>query len=150
MDLSRYCLSIVKKYLNMAGCTKNNRRHEIPLVLDCIPRSNDCSASDIEAKKLTDEFNTDFASCIGSLIFLGMTHTDVSYAVNKLAKFARKPGRKHFEALLHLLWYLCNNSYLGLKYYSNIEEAPLTKMLMEQIISRMHLLYGVLRLLMER
>jgi hypothetical protein len=51
-------------------------------------------------------YNIDYASGIGSLIHLGMTRCDIVYAVNKLAKFGRKPGRNHFEAILHILRYL--------------------------------------------
>jgi hypothetical protein len=84
----------------------------------------------------------DFASCVGSLIYLGVTQIDISYAINKLAKYTRQPGRKHFEALIHLLRYFCDNSHLGLKYYNNTTEAHLTRMLMEQNISTSHLFYG--------
>lgn len=71
-----------------------------------------------------------------------MTRVDISYAVNKLAKHTRKPGNKHFEVLLHLLRYLHDSSYLGLCYYSNIDESPLTKMLTEQNLKPHHPFYG--------
>ncbi len=54
LDQSRYCLSIVKKYLDTAGCPKNNRRHETPLALDFVPTSDYCSNSEAEAKKLLE------------------------------------------------------------------------------------------------
>jgi uncharacterized hydantoinase/oxoprolinase family protein len=43
-------------------------------------------------------YNIDFASCVGSLIYLGMTRTDIAYAVNKLAKYANleKNTSKHY------------------------------------------------------
>jgi hypothetical protein len=40
---SQYYLSIVKKFLNTAGCAKNNRTHSTPLPLDFIPTSDDYS-----------------------------------------------------------------------------------------------------------
>jgi hypothetical protein len=43
-----------------------------------------------------------------------MTRCDIVYAVSKLAKFTRLPGRVHFDVLLHLLWYLRDNSLLGI------------------------------------
>ena len=54
LDQSRYCLSIVKRYLDTAGCPKNNRRHETPLALDFVPTSDYCSNSEAEAKKLLE------------------------------------------------------------------------------------------------
>jgi hypothetical protein len=96
LDQSRYCLSIVKKYLETAGAPKNDRRH-------ITPTSDDCSSNEDEARRLAKEYSIDFAGCIGSLIYLGMMRCDIVYAVNKLAKFTREPGRNHFEALLHLL-----------------------------------------------
>jgi hypothetical protein len=87
----------------MVGCGKNNRKHDTALAIDFIPTSDDCSVSELEANKLSDEFNIDFASCVGSLIYLGMTQADISYAVNKLAKYTKKPGKTHFEALIHIL-----------------------------------------------
>jgi hypothetical protein len=53
------------------------------------------------AATLKSEYNIDFASCIGSLIYLGMTRVDISYAVNKMVKYTRNPGRKHLESLIH-------------------------------------------------
>jgi hypothetical protein len=73
-----------------------------------------------DSTALQSEYNIDFASCVGSLIYLGMTRVDISYAVNKMAKYTRNPGRKHFDMLVHLLRYLRDNSHLGLRYYSEI------------------------------
>jgi hypothetical protein len=83
---------------------------------------DDCSSSEKESQELSEEINVDFASCIGSLIYLSMTHTDIIYAVNKLAKFTRKPGKVHFAGLLHLLRYLRDNSSYGVRFYSNLSE----------------------------
>jgi hypothetical protein len=91
---------------------------------------------------LQSEYNIDFASCVGSLIYLGMTCVDISYAVNKMVKYTRRLGRKHFEVLIHLLRYLRDNSYLGLRYYSDINESPLTGMLTGQNIKEKQLFYG--------
>jgi hypothetical protein len=142
LDQSRYCLSIVKKYLESAGCAKNIRHHTTPLPLDFIPTSDDCSVDEREAELLQTEYNIDFASCVGSLIYLGMTRVDISYAVNKMAKYTQKPGRKHFDAITHLLRYLRDNSHLGLRYYSEITDSPINQMLSQQNINVQQLLYG--------
>jgi hypothetical protein len=78
LDQHRYCRSIVKKYLDSAGCPKNNRKHETPLSLEFIPTSDHCSENETKAQELETEYNIDFASCVGSLIYLGMMHPDIS------------------------------------------------------------------------
>jgi hypothetical protein len=47
-----------------------------------------------------------------------MIRTDIIHAVNKVAKFSYHAGKLHFEALLHALRYLRDNSHLGIKFYS--------------------------------
>jgi hypothetical protein len=98
------------------------------LALNLIPTADDCSVDEAESKRLELEYKF-FNSYVGSLRYLGMTRMDISYTVNKLAKHTPKPGEKPFEALNYFLRYLCNNSYLGLKCYSNIDSVPLTRML---------------------
>jgi hypothetical protein len=74
------------------------------------------------AEKLEQECNINFASCIRSLIYLRITRTDKIYAVNKLAKFTKCPRKKHFEALIHLLHYLKDNTFLGAYFYKNFQK----------------------------
>jgi hypothetical protein len=142
LDQSRYCKSIVRKYLETAGCAKNLRQHDTPLPSGFIPMADDCSAKEEDAKELEVQYNIDFASCVGSLIYLGMTRTDILYAVNKLAKYTRRPGRNHFEAILHLLRYLCDNTLYGVRFYSEIGESPIYQMLLGQNIQEKHLFFG--------
>jgi hypothetical protein len=103
LDQSRYCKSIVKKCLDTAGCKKIISHHSTPLPLDFIPTSEDCSVDEDASKLLEQEYNIEYASCIGSLIYLAMTRCDITFAVNKLAKYSKKPGKAHFEAMLHTL-----------------------------------------------
>jgi transposase InsO family protein len=142
LDQSRYCAAIVKKYLDAAGAPKVDRVHNTPLPLDFVPTSDDCSASEEAVKLLEQEYNIDFASCVGSLIYLGMTRCDIVYATNKLAKFTRLPGRVHFDVLLHLLRYLRDNALLGIRFYSDLFRAPLMKMLESQKIQQHHAFFG--------
>ena len=51
---------------------------------------------------------------------------DLSFAFHKLAKFPANPGKVHFEGLVHLLRYIRDNKTLGLKYYADINDAPVT------------------------
>ena len=142
LDQTGYWLSILKKYLESAGCPKNNSLVNTPLPLDIIPTSDDCSLSEEAVSKLEEEFNIEYASCIGSLIYLTMTRTDILFAVNKLAKFSRSPGRVHFNVLIHLLKYLRDNVYLGIKFYGNFMESPMLQALQSQHISQSHPFFG--------
>ena len=54
---------------------------------------------------------------------------DLSFSVNKLAKFSANPGMVHFEVLIHLLRYIRDNKTLGLKYYADLNDAPITDLL---------------------
>ena len=54
---------------------------------------------------------------------------DLSFAVHKLAKFSANPGKIHFEVLIHLLRYIRYNKTLGLKYYADLNDAPVTDIL---------------------
>ena len=56
---------------------------------------------------------------------------DLSFSVYKLAKFSSNPGRVHFEGLVHLLSYIRDNKTLGLKYYTDINDAPLSGLLIQ-------------------
>jgi hypothetical protein len=142
LDQSQYCKAIVKRYLDTAGCAKVVRYHDAPLPSGFIPTSDDCAATDAECADLSTAFNIDFASCIGSLIYLSMTRTDIIFAVNKLAKYTRKPGKVHFEALIHHLRYLRDNGLLGVRFYSEIGDSPIYKMLLTQKIDEKHLFFG--------
>jgi hypothetical protein len=83
LDQSRYCQSLVKKYLDTAGTKKDTTIHTTPLPSGFIPSTEDLSNNETAAKQLAEEYNIDYASCIGSQIYLGMTRTDILYAVNK-------------------------------------------------------------------
>ena len=54
---------------------------------------------------------------------------DLSFAVHKLAKFSVNPGKVHFEGLINLLRYIRDNKTLVLKYYADLNDAPVTDIL---------------------
>ena len=92
IDQSRYCFSIVRRYLDTVGCANVIREHITPLPLDFFPTADDNSSDEVAASALSTEFNLDFASRVGALIYVALTRTDIIYAVNKMAKFTRRPG----------------------------------------------------------
>ena len=79
-------------------------------------------------------FNIHYRDFIGSLIYLLSTRLDLSFAVHKLAKFSANPGKVNFEGLLHILRYIRENKTLGLKYYADMNDAPVTDLLRQAII----------------
>ncbi len=95
----------------------------------------DYSKDEETAKTLQEKYGIDFASCIGALLCLSYTRPDITDAVVKFAKYIRCPGVTHMETLLHLLRYLRDNMYLGLKFYSNITMSPITGLLSSNGIS---------------
>jgi hypothetical protein len=103
IDQTRYCKSVLKRYLDSVGHPNNIQPHNTPLPLEFSPTTQDSSATLEDAHQLSTEFNLDYASCIGSLIYLSVTCVDILHAVNKLAKFMQRLGRNHFIALIHVL-----------------------------------------------
>jgi hypothetical protein len=76
--------------------------------------------------RLQEEFNFDYVSVIGSLIWLMNTYiTIMSFAIRKLARFMQFPGKQHFLYLKHLLHHLqSNRCSVGIKFYSNVQLSP--------------------------
>ena len=91
--------------------------------------TEDVSTSDEQVEKLTIEYNIHYRACIGSLIYLLSTRVDLSFSVHKLAKLSVNPGKVHFEGLVHLLRYIRDNNNLCLKYYADLNDAPVTGIL---------------------
>ena len=59
----------------------------------------------------------------------------------QVSKVSANPGKVHFEGLVHLLVYIRNNKTLGLKYYADLNDAPVTDLLRQaNIKSNNHLM----------
>ena len=56
---------------------------------------------------------------------------DLSFAVHKLEKFSSKPGKLNFEGLVHLLRCIRENKTLGLIYYADMNDAPVSDLLIQ-------------------
>ena len=75
------------------------------------------------------------------MIDLLSTRVDLSFAVHKLATFSANPGKVHFEGLVHLLRYIRDNKTLVLKYYDDLNDAPVTDLLRQaNIKTKNHLM----------
>ena len=68
------------------------------------------------------------------MIYLLFTRADLSFAVQKLAKFPENPGKVHVEGLVHILRYIMENINLGLKCYADMNDAPVTQLLRQASI----------------
>ena len=66
---------------------------------------------------------------MGSFIHHLSTIVVLCFAVHKLAIFSSNPIKIHFEDLVHLLRYIRHNNKLVLKYYTKIDDAPLSNLL---------------------
>ncbi len=125
----------MNRFLEKAGAKKKPRFHSTILPAEFTPSVEDCSMDEETTKTLQEEYGIDFASCVEALLYLSHTRPDITYAVVKFAKYSRCPGVVQMEALLHLLRYLRDNMYLGLKFYSDITMSPVTILLSSNGIS---------------
>gem|GEM_PF-2876143 len=107
-----------------------------PLPSSFVPSKKDSPKTETEVKEVKLRFgNMNYRSIIGALLYVSCsTRPDISYAVNKLAKFASNPGVTHFRAILHLIGFIKSTSHQGIKFYAKIIESPLFQMLKENNI----------------
>ena len=54
--------------------------------------------------------------------------------MHKLTRFSANPGKLRFDIFVHLLRYIRCNKPLGLKYYSDMNDAPVSDMLSQASI----------------
>ena len=104
-------------------------KYAAPLPNDTIFTKEDCSADTFALKELEEEFQLEYPVVIGCLLWILNTYPRLQFAIRKLAKYMRLPGRVHFHAMKHLLHHIRCNHTFGLTYYSNVLDAPLSKML---------------------
>ena len=58
----------------------------------------------VEGAKLTDRGR--YQRLVGKLIYLSHTRPDIAYAVGIVSQFMHSPQEDHWEAVLHIVWYL--------------------------------------------
>ena len=71
---------------------------------------------------------------MGSFIYILFTRVKFSFTVHKLETFSANPGKVHFEGLVQILRYIRYNKPLGLKYYADMNDAPVTDLLRQASI----------------
>jgi hypothetical protein len=110
------------------------KKYAAPLPNDTIFTKDDCSKNIFELKELECEFQLEYPVVIGCLLWILNTYPRLQFAIRKLAKYMRLPGRTHFRALQHLLHHIRCNHTFGLRYYSNVLDSPLAELLFSQNI----------------
>ena len=53
----------------------------------------------------------------------------MSFSLHKFARLSSNTGKVHFEGLVNFLRYIRGNKTLGLKYYADMKDAPLSDLL---------------------
>ena len=125
LDQSRYTKNLVKKHLGMV--TYGNIKR--PLTESWVATKTDMSQHVNEVQQSKEEYCIDYPSAIGSLIFLLNLQPDITFAVTKMARFMRMPGKIHYQGLIRLLGYLQDNSNFGIKFYKNVKNSPIMQVL---------------------
>ena len=87
--------------------------------------------SDDQVEVLFREYNIHYRYCVISLIYILYIRVDLCFTVHKLEKFSTNPGKLNFGGLVHLLKYIGDNKKLGLKYYANIDDVPISDLLVQ-------------------
>ena len=101
------------KHLDTSTVKTSKMFYKTTLTSNMIFTKADEYISDEKIEKLTRELKIHYRGCIDSLICLLSTRVDLSFSVNKLAKFPENPEKLHSECLVHLLGYIRENNSLG-------------------------------------
>jgi hypothetical protein len=97
---------IVTALLESAGVKKNIMPHGSILPINYDLTFKYLTRTPEECSEIQEAYNLEYASCIGSLIYMSYTKPDISFAVNKLKKYSKQPAEKHTTALIHLICYI--------------------------------------------
>ena len=86
-----------------------------------------------DVKTLEDEFGYAYREVAGSLLYLGNTAIEELFGIRKTCRHMNLPGRRHFQAVSHLLHHLRCHPTNAIVFYKNAEDSPAVKMLRERI-----------------
>ena len=134
VDQARYGTSIVAKYLDTATVKTGTKFYNTTLPFDMIFTKSFASTNDDKVEKLTRELNIHYRACTGSLIYLLFKRVNFSSTSHKVEFFSSNTGKVPVEGLVYLLRYIRDNKTLGLKYYVDMKDVPLSDLLIKAII----------------
>ena len=75
------------------------KKYALPIQSGTILSTRDCSSTYFDVLALQEEFGFDYATAVGSLIYLMNTFIKLNFVIRKLARFMQYPGRQHFKIL---------------------------------------------------
>ena len=136
LDQARYSALISSCCLPGSETTniseEDKTKYSTPLPTNFVATKTDESPTYLEGKELEKEYRFQYSSAIGMLIFPMNTASSLQFAIRKLAKFNTKPGRKHYQALIHLLHHVRTQRLnLGLNIYTKKHTSPIQVLLHE-------------------
>ena len=139
IDQSRYATAMSKRLLPQFDAehpTDDDMVKFAPMLpYNTIFTKEDCSNSHIEVKELELEYGIEYPVAIGCLLWILNTFPRLQFPIRKLAKFMRLPGRKHFQALIHVLNHIRCYHNNGLTYYHQLVDAPVSQHIFRQNIN---------------
>jgi len=142
LDQSRYAAAMSLRFLplfdNVNISAKDKLKYAAPLPSDIIFTKADCSTDYFEVKKLQEELGFEYPVGGGCLLWLLNTYPKLQFAVRKLVKFSRMPGKNHFRAMLHTFHHIRCFHLVGLTFYSDVMDAPVSRLLFENDIPPNH------------
>ena len=136
IDQTRYAKALVKRYLPnypQEASQRDLKRYASPMKRDVVLSRDDNSKTKEEVRALEDEYGFKYLALIGSFNWLSYTCYEELYAIRKLCRFMNLPGRPHFQAAVHLLHHFRCHPPRPLVFYHNIEEAPVTKRILNKL-----------------
>ena len=132
LDQTRYSKSMVARFLPNASSqlTEDERkRYASPLKTTTRLIKEDSSSDEHEVQALEEEYGFRFIELAGCFNWISYTCYEEIYAIRKLCKFMARPGRKHFQAALHLLHHFRCHPPKPLIFYHNLRHAPVMSMI---------------------
>ena len=125
LDQDQYVKNIVSRFEKSFKHEFKTKESPLPTIF--VPSKKDCPIVDTQLKEVKIWFgNLNYRSIIGALPYVSCcTCPDITYAVNKLAKYVNNPGIAHYRALLHLIGFIKGNSNKGIKFYHDVHKTQL-------------------------
>ena len=135
VDKYKYVTYVVSKYLGTDTIKEKFIWHKTKLPHDMVFTKEYSSTNDEKVEIISIYYNIHYIYCVGSLIFLLSKIVYLCFAVQTLAKMSSNPGTVYFDGLVHLFRWIRYKKNLGLKYYSKIEDVPISELLVQADIN---------------
>lgn len=107
-----------------SGISLNQRKYILDLISTMgLTACNSVSAPlppGIHLRRTVDSLLTELDSCrklVGRLLYLNLTVSDISYAVQQLSQFVSQPTKAHMDATLYVVKYIKGCSSLCIFYF---------------------------------